>query len=445
MIFVSLIPSFIIAQMVEVNWKAEYQKITGFGASGGNNSAENFLKLNDSDRSKLCDLFFTVDKGIGISMVRNEIYWHIEPKPGVWDWTKDSAQIWLMQEAKKRGVQYFWSAAWSMPEWMKDNHDIQHGGHLLPEYYQQYADYLVKYIKEYKTRFKIDIKAVSIQNEPDIKVDYQSCLWNGTQFLNFIKNNLGPTFTKEGIHSKIVFPESCNFTGIPQFADSTLNDPVARKYVSIISGHQYDQPYRPQNGLYPRDTLENAYLPAKQYRKELWESEISFIDGKPDYGIQLGLGTGLLIHNTMVKAQVNAYTWWVFLNAWGDNEGLADLTGNTFKVSKRLYAFGNWSRFVRSGFVMIGINNQPQPGVYCTAYKNTASGEFVLVMINKNEQPVQFPVLLKGFTTSSVSPWVTSERYNLEQMPVIKTTHSNSKFTALLDGLSITSFTGKAR
>lgn len=430
-------------QSVTVTWNEVHQKITGFGGSGGNSSAENFMKLTDADKVKLCDLLFSPDKGIGISMVRNEIYWTIEPSPGVWDWTKDDAQIWLMNEAKKRGVNYFWSAAWSMPAWMKDNNNIKNGGHLLPAHYGDYADYLTKYVKEYKTRFNVELKAISIQNEPDVSINYQSCVWNATQFLNFIKNNLGPAFSEQGIILKIVFPEPSSFKLIGKYADSAMNDPECRKYIAIISGHQYDQPYRPQNGSFPRDTLEETYVPAKNNGKELWESEVSFIDGKPDYGIQLGLGTALLIHNAMVKAQVNAYSWWAFLNSWGDNEGLADLTGNTFKVSKRLYAFGNWSKFVRPGYVMIGITEKPEKNVYCTAFKNPATGEFAIIIINKNVGAVRVPVTLAGIKSGFVVPWVTSGNYDLEKQPLIYTNAAKKMFVAKLKGSSITTFTGK--
>jgi O-glycosyl hydrolase len=83
----------VFCQTIEVKWNDANQKITGFGASGRNSSAENFMKFSKEDQTNLCGLLFTVDKGNGLSMIRNEIYWHIEPSPGVWDWTKGSAQV----------------------------------------------------------------------------------------------------------------------------------------------------------------------------------------------------------------------------------------------------------------------------------------------------------------------------------------------------------------
>ncbi len=308
-----------------------------------------------------------------------------------------------------------------------------------------YINFLSTYVKEYKARFNIELKGISIQNEPDISIDYQSCVWNGSQFLIFIKNYLGPAFVKNNITAKIIFPETSSFPLISRFADSTMNDPETRKYVGIIATHQYDQPIRPQNGLFPKDTLEETYTPAKKYGKELWQSEVSFIDGKPDYGIQLGLGTGLLIHNSMVKARVNAYMWWAILNSWGDNEGLADLTGNTYTLSKRLFAFGNWSKFVRPGYVMIGISNTPINGVYCTAFKNPVNGEFAIIMINKNKESVSLPVKFSNVKVKSLTPWVTSEKYNLEKQNKINPSESGKEFIVNLEGYSITTYVGTTR
>ena len=53
---------------------------------------------------------------------------------------------------------------WSPPVWMKDNKNTK-GGSLLPEYYDVYAQYFVKYIQEMKNQ-GITIDAITLQNEP---------------------------------------------------------------------------------------------------------------------------------------------------------------------------------------------------------------------------------------------------------------------------------------
>jgi hypothetical protein len=141
---------------VTIDFATQRQTIVGFGASGRNDSAANFGKLTTENQKKLYDLFFDPDTGIGLSMVRSELFYRIEPCAGVWDWSKDDAQVRLMIEAKKRGVKYFWSACWGPPAWLKDNQDVNNGGHLRSEHHEDYADILSRYVREYKNRFGID-------------------------------------------------------------------------------------------------------------------------------------------------------------------------------------------------------------------------------------------------------------------------------------------------
>jgi len=78
------------------------------GLSHGPESSQ----LSRATRKKILDLLFSPAEGIGLSMVRNIVgdggAWgtplngptpSIEPKEGVWNWTGDEEQIWLMQEA----------------------------------------------------------------------------------------------------------------------------------------------------------------------------------------------------------------------------------------------------------------------------------------------------------------------------------------------------------
>ena len=201
-------PAFVTAALaaaspeVTVRWAETHQRITGFGGSGGNDSAANFQKLTPENQQRLCELLFDVKKGIGLTMVRNEIYaWRIQPTPGAWDWSKDKDQVWLMRQAKVRGATNLWSAVWSPPVWMKSNGILTNGGSLLREHSQAYADLLVRYVREYKSRFDLDISDVSISNEPEVKQSYQSTVWSGEEMRDFIRDHLGPTFRKDGFEA----------------------------------------------------------------------------------------------------------------------------------------------------------------------------------------------------------------------------------------------------
>ena len=89
---------------------------------------------------------------------------------------------------------------WTPPAWMKTNNNIA-GGYLSPSAYAAYAAHLHAFA-DTMTNNGISLYAISVQNEPDANVTYESCYWNATQFLNFMKNNAA------SVGTPIFMPES---------------------------------------------------------------------------------------------------------------------------------------------------------------------------------------------------------------------------------------------
>ena len=56
------------------------------------------------------------------------------------------------------------------------------------------------------------------------------------------------------------------------------------------------------------------------------------------------------------------------------------LNGNSPNLDA--YALGQYSKFVRPGYVMTGANNNPTSGVYVTSFKG--NNNYVIVAVNSN-------------------------------------------------------------
>jgi glucosylceramidase len=67
------------------------------------------------------------------------------------------------------------ASPWSPPAWMKDNNNMLRGGKLLPEYYQSWANYYVRFIQEYQKN-GIPVWGISVQNEPMAVQSWESCM-----------------------------------------------------------------------------------------------------------------------------------------------------------------------------------------------------------------------------------------------------------------------------
>ncbi|HTV19315.1 MAG TPA: hypothetical protein VMG12_11605, partial [Polyangiaceae bacterium] len=93
---------------------------------------------------------------------------------------------------------------WSPPANLKTNDDIV-SGELERESYGAYADHLLGFV-DFMAQNGVPIEAVSIQNEPDIQVDYDSCDWTPQQLVDFLIEQ-GPRFGSV----RVMAPESFNF------------------------------------------------------------------------------------------------------------------------------------------------------------------------------------------------------------------------------------------
>ena len=110
----------------------------------------------------------------------------------------------VIKEAQKRnnGLKFL-ASCWSPPAFMKNNNKLTNGGNLLPQFKKIYAEYLVKYINAYKQE-NINIDYITIQNEPNAKQIWESCLYSPAQELDLIQNYVYPEFKKNGIKTKIL-------------------------------------------------------------------------------------------------------------------------------------------------------------------------------------------------------------------------------------------------
>ncbi|MGF7032445.1 glucuronoarabinoxylan endo-1,4-beta-xylanase [Paenibacillus mucilaginosus] len=443
-----------------VDWNEERQVVDGFGGSGAFKKAKTVMNLPEPERTRILDMIFSQEKGIGLSIVRNLVgdgvaADSVEPQPGVYVWddpqweTKkasfDADQIWLMNEAKKRGVTTFFSSVWSPPAWMKTNNSVAGTGNakLKPEHYQDFADYLAAYVQGYKKHFDLDISYISIANEPNYAASYSGCVWTPEEMNVFIRDYLGPTFKAGSIEAKIVMPEHVNFT--EAYALPALNDPVTANYIDVVASHAY--------GI-------GAEVPAfpvsAEKGKQIWQTEYMNIGAaKQTYRnntIPDALRYANLIGNMFDITRLGAYFWWWPAASNGaDGSDLirlvtdeANQENGLFRVFKRYYSFGNYSRFIRPGYIMIGADKHPVDQVMITAYKHPENGNFAIVAVNNSPDNQQITFNLNGFPllTQELVPYRTSSNENLEKLKSIK--GKDSSFTVELKGASVTTFIPKS-
>ena len=391
---------------VYINWYDEKQTIDGFGASGAFGTANNIRKMSPDMQDKVLDMLYT-DEGAGLTIVRNRINPEINPQKGVYDWSQGDDQIWLMKEAKKRGVPTIMSTAWTPPAWMKTTGSVI-GGELKEECYGDYAQYLAEYIIQYQKQFGITIDVISMANEPNLSPEYDGCLWSDKQITKWIRDYAVPVFKEKGITARLMAAEDMNFSEA-RVADALL-DPQAAQRLDIVGVHGY-------GGGYSKLTVsENAGKP-------IWMTEVL---GYHELNTTIldGLVWAKRIHQHMAIANVSAWNYWYAANTEKHSNGallIIDIPSDTVFAPKRFYTIANYSKFVKPGDVRISSTMEPGENVYITAFKNKNANTLTFVAVNGNVNEQKIELNLNGATADSFKAYLTDDTNDLKQVADVKT------------------------
>lgn len=290
---------------------------------------------------------------------------------------------------------------------------------------QGWANRLVDFVSTMKAA-GVPIYAISAENEPDSGGMNRTISFTPTELATWIGSYLGPALAGTG--TKVMGPETMNWWSLPSYLSAIQANPAAWNHVSIVASHAYGLgPSRPE----PAITAAG---------KEYWQTEVD-TGRAPDDPTGDNIPSALLmaesIHDHLTRGNLNAWHyWWLWA---GGTSGLYNTTTNVW--TKRLWALGNFSRFVRPGYMRVSTSGTTPSGVRVSAYTNPADGTVVVVAINSNATPAPLSLFVSGSAPCTMTPWVTSATDNLTAKTAVAV--SNGRLSASLAAKSVTTFVGK--
>ncbi|MEM3104932.1 MAG: glycoside hydrolase [Candidatus Bathyarchaeia archaeon] len=401
-----------------------YQEIEGFGGAGA--YYESLIRnLREPQRSEVLDLLFSE---LGINIYRLRVWTRIEPEnddndPNNFNWSRfyfssaSDAQVWTAQQAKARGVTKFMASVWSPPGWMKNTGREPGGGYLLPEMYQEFAEFLAAYIIGYKEKFGIEIGWISIQNEPDFSTEvWETCTYTPEQMRDVIKV-VGAKLRAEGLSTKIICPETAGCSSAMKYIDTVMADPEATQYVYAFAHHLYDI-----NFFNPDEKLTQMRIMAgyaSRYNRPLWQTEYSYL-GTVDAGtFKEALATARHIHNFLTVENGSVYLVWTLF--WYRETGLITIysSNNSYKVNPVYYAVKQYSKFISPGSRRIYASSNISD-LLVSAYLNEPNGNVTIVIINKGSDTVKTKIQLKNIQWNLFKQYRTSITEKCEYIGDIK-------------------------
>ncbi|XP_043277695.1 lysosomal acid glucosylceramidase-like [Venturia canescens] len=241
---------------ININADKKYQTILGFGGAFTDSAGINIEKLSQQSQNNILEAYFG-QNGSRYNLARVPAAGtDFSTRPYTYadkmDETLESFalapedfryKIPLMHKALLLNPQLrFVSASWTAPPWMKTNDQYNGFGFLKKKYYQTYADYLVKFLLEYKKQ-GLKISAISTGNEPmDVLFPFfhiNSMGWTPDTVADWIANNLGPTIAASESNDTMILIIDDQRINLSWYVDGIFKNDLAKNYTSGIAVHFY--------------------------------------------------------------------------------------------------------------------------------------------------------------------------------------------------------------
>ena len=359
-----------IKPFIKVHKETMKQEVLGFGGSFTESSASIYSNLSKDKKEEIIQAYFG-ETGNNYSMGRTHInscdfslenYAHCETTGDV-DLKNFSISrnkkdlIPFIKDALKKTKNKFkiMASPWSPPAWMKTNNQMNEGGKLKEEYKSAWANYYCKFI-EFYDREEIPIWGVSVQNEPEAKQTWDSCLYTAEEERDFIKHFLGPSLEKHGLSDKKIIIWDHNRDIMVERARTVLEDPEAAKFVWGTGFHWYCG-----------DHFDNV----QKVHDEFPDKNLIFTEGCQEGGPHLGSwGLGERYATSIIN-DLNRWTVaWIDWNLILDKQGgpnhvgnycsapiIVDTNSQEIIYQSSYYYIGHFSRFIKQGDSIIEIEN----------------------------------------------------------------------------------------
>ena len=397
---------------VFVNPDKQFQTFLGIGGALTDASAEVFAALPEEKQQEMLDAYYSLDKGIGYTLARVPIHscdfssasftYIDEGDKELTSFNVEHDRQYRIPFIKKviaaaGGAMVIYASPWSPPAFMKSNNNMLQGGKLLPEYFQPWANYYVKFIEEYE-KADIPIWGITIQNEPMATQTWESCIYTAEEERDFLKNHLGPTMHKAGLADKKIIVWDHNRDLINHRANTIFGDPEAAKYAWGLGFHWYEtwaggQPMFSNLGLvqesYPDKKLiftEGCAESFKEGRYQAWEN---------------GERYGRSMINDFNRGTVGWTDWNILLDQRGGPNHVGnfcfaplhgDLNTGELIYTPSYYFIGHFSKFIRPNARRVSTAPS-RSHLLATSFLNT-DGKMATVVMNQSDLEITYKLLV---------------------------------------------------
>jgi glucosylceramidase len=406
-------------QNFEIEDETAYQKMDGFGASFLESGLICLNSLPPSERESILRALFDPEKGAGFSAMKTVIastdfmaagpFYSYDDLPGDVGMSHFSVArdlgpnglITFIKLAQHYGKFVLQAPMDYPPDWML--FDVKKNQDVNPRYYDALAHYYLRYLQEYE-KHGVFVDYLSLFNEPDI---YTKIPYNEIDTL--LRDHVGPLFEKERTRTRLMLSEAPNREDAARNYPLVLDDPAARKYVSVVPYHGYDN----------KDWSKIQELHLQYADLPLWMTEVCYAYDAgttksmslPRFDFGDGDYWGNQIFND-IEAGTSAWIYWnMILDEKGGPWAVSKIHENpdpnvqhpvviVNRLSKKVtytglyYYLAHFSKFVRPGDLLIKTTGSLN-GVRVLAFKSP-TGSIITELMNSKSEEVRLDLVFHG-------------------------------------------------
>ncbi len=395
--------------------ETRYQQFDGFGVALNGSACYNLLKMSQEDRQKLLRETFDPETGMGYSYTRIAIgcsdfslsdYTCCDQK-GIENFALTAEELNYVIPILKEVLAInpnlkVMGSPWTCPRWMKVSdlsskgaYNSWTGGQLNPDYYEDYAQYFVKWIEAFAAE-GIKIESVTIQNEPLNRGNSASLFMGWTECRDFVKTALGPAFEQAGIKTKIlVFDHNYNYDNMndqQQYPLKIYRDPQAAQYIDGAAYHNYGGSPTELDNIHSQAPDKNLYF--TEHSIGTWNYH-NFSDALMNDMRDVGMATitrwckSVIVWNYMLDNERGPYR----PGGCGTCYGLVEINNRDYSTLNRratYYVIGHLAKAFKAGSTRIDVKGY-STNLNVAAAENP-DGTYGLVLQNMNDAGVTVTV-----------------------------------------------------
>ncbi len=368
-----------------IDLNVRHQSIQGFGVS---TRVWSDPHLSDAPRTNVPaaaqdEILTLLVKDLGVTRMRPIIEAGIElendnsdadvfdPMGFNFEWKRTDAHIELIGQARSQGLPVWFPSMLQPEPWMTEEMPDEYVERIMAQLFRwQEMDALPPFI--------------SPVNEPSLEAAVGfSTVW----FVEVVRE-LGRRIDEAGLSTQLIIPDDVTPELGIVLAEAVMAEPETRKYVAALAYHIYGGDEAARQRFAELGAEYDVPVWMTEYSRAEWDTWPAALDW------------AAIMHELLTRNSAGAVDYmWGFFGSYQRGHTLvsidfADGQYRSHKPTAAYWVTGQWSRFVRPGYVRTEVT--APHGAELSAFVAPDGREVVIVAVNRSENAVALPIEVAG-------------------------------------------------